>query len=70
MRRLPAGTVVAGLLEHVGDALAESGDLERARTGCALLLDGGTGVEVQRGLLERTGSLREVVTACARHTRE
>ncbi|MFR0354849.1 glutamate--cysteine ligase 2 [Streptomyces sediminimaris] len=68
MRRLPAGTVVDALLEHAGQALADSGDLDRARAGCARLLDGGTGARVQRGLLERTGSLREVVKACARHT--
>jgi carboxylate-amine ligase len=68
MRRLPAESVVDALLEHVGQALADSGDLERARVGCAQLLDGGTGAGIQRGLLERTGSLREVVTACARHT--
>jgi glutamate---cysteine ligase / carboxylate-amine ligase len=68
MRRLPAGTVVEALLEHTGQALADSDDLDRARAGCAQLLDGGTGAQVQRGLLEQTGSLREVVTACARHT--
>ena len=68
MRRLPAETVVAGLLDHVGQALAETGDLERARTTCDRLLDGGTGAAVQRRLLEETGSLHDVVTACARHT--
>ncbi|MET7476024.1 glutamate--cysteine ligase [Streptomyces sp. NPDC005648] len=70
MRRLPAENVVAGLLQHVEEALAESGDLERARAGCAALLEGGTGARVQRELLERTGSLREVVVACVRHTQE
>ncbi|MFJ9536176.1 glutamate--cysteine ligase [Streptomyces sp. NPDC101225] len=69
MRRLPAATVVDALLEHAGQALADSDDLDRARVGCARLLDGGTGAQIQRGLLERTGSLRDVVTACARHTR-
>ncbi|MFG2787957.1 glutamate--cysteine ligase [Streptomyces sp. NPDC048419] len=68
MRRLPAETVVEALLEHTGQALADSDDLDRARVGCAQLLDGGTGAQLQRGLLEQTGSLREVVTACARHT--
>ena len=70
MRRLPAETVVRALLEHVGDALADSGDLERARATCARLLNGGTGAQVQRELLQRTGSLREVVTACVRHTQQ
>jgi len=68
MRRLPAETVVEALLEHTGQALADCDDLDRARAGCARLLDGGTGAQLQRGLLEQTGSLREVVTACARHT--
>ncbi|MFI6559712.1 glutamate--cysteine ligase [Streptomyces sp. NPDC050534] len=68
MRRLPAETVVEALLEHTGQALADCGDLDRARLGCAQLLDGGTGAQLQRGLLEQTGSLRGVVTACARHT--
>ncbi|MFI6655150.1 glutamate--cysteine ligase [Streptomyces sp. NPDC050523] len=68
MRRLPAETVVEALLEHTGQALADCEDLDRARVGCARLLDGGTGAQLQRGLLEQTGSLREVVTACARHT--
>lgn len=70
MRRLPAKNVVEGLLRHVEGALAESGDLERARAGCAALLDGGTGAQLQRELLERTASLREVVTGCVRHTQE
>ena len=68
MRRLPAETVVASLLEHTGQALTDSDDLERARVGCAQLLDDGTGARIQRTLLEQTGSLREVVTACTRHT--
>jgi glutamate---cysteine ligase / carboxylate-amine ligase len=68
MRRLPAETVVRALLEHVGDALVDSGDLDRATAGCTRLLEAGTGAHIQRELLARTGSLREVVTTCARHT--
>lgn len=68
MRRMPADSVVAALLERTGQALTDSDDLERARVGCAQLLDDGTGARIQRRLLEQTGSLREVVTACARHT--
>ncbi|MEV5434272.1 glutamate--cysteine ligase [Streptomyces sp. NPDC052701] len=68
MRRMPAEAVVRSLLDHVADALADTGDLERAREACDRLLDGGTGAQVQRALLERTGSLRDVVTECARHT--
>ncbi|MGW0337471.1 glutamate--cysteine ligase 2 [Streptomyces sp. NPDC003011] len=68
MRRMPAETVVRALLEHVEDALADSGDLDRARETCDELLRGGSGDRVQRALLERTGSLRDVVTECVRHT--
>jgi carboxylate-amine ligase len=68
MRRAPAETVVRALLDHVREALADSGDLERARTSCAELLRHGNGARVQREVWERTGSLREVVTACVRHT--
>ncbi|MER5717935.1 glutamate--cysteine ligase [Streptomyces sp. NPDC002132] len=68
MRRAPAETVVNALLDHVSDALADSGDLDRAREGCAALLRDGNGARIQREVWERTGSLREVVTACVRHT--
>jgi carboxylate-amine ligase len=68
MRRTPAETVVRALLEHVERALADSGDLERARTSCARLLREGNGARIQREVWERTGSLREVVTACVEHT--
>ncbi|MFF3737103.1 glutamate--cysteine ligase [Streptomyces sp. NPDC002566] len=68
MRRAPAETVVNALLDHVSDALADSGDLERAREGCAALLRDGNGARIQREVWERTGSLREVVTACVSHT--
>lgn len=70
MRRLPAETVVRALLDHVADALDDSGDLERAREGCAELLRFGNGARAQRESLERTGSLRDVVTECVRHTQE
>ncbi|NED71905.1 glutamate--cysteine ligase [Streptomyces sp. SID9944] len=68
MRRLPAESVLGALLDHVGDALADSGDLDQVREAVAALLRRGTGARVQRELLERTGSLREVVTECVRHT--
>ncbi|MFD7305520.1 glutamate--cysteine ligase [Streptomyces pharetrae] len=68
MRPAPAATVVEALLEHVADALADSGDLDRAREHCARLLRDGNGARVQRDLLARTGSLREVVAACVRRT--
>lgn len=68
MRRMPAEAVVRALLDHVEDALADSGDLDRARAGCAELLRLGNGARVQRELMERTGSLRDVVTECVRLT--
>lgn len=70
MHRLPAETVVRALLDHVADALDESGDLDRAREACAELLRRGNGARAQRELLKRTGSLRDVVTECVRHTQE
>lgn len=68
MRRAPAETVVRALLGHVEDALADSGDLERARASCDALLRDGNGSRIQREVWERTGSLREVVTTCVQHT--
>ncbi len=68
MRRMPAETVVRALLEHTGEALAATGDLDRVREGVDGLLRHGNGAQVQRALLERTGSLREVVAACVRRT--
>ncbi|MBC9730673.1 glutamate--cysteine ligase [Streptomyces sp. TRM68367] len=68
MRRMPAEAVVRGLLEHVGDALADCGDLGAARDIADGLLRRGTGSRVQRAVLEHTGSLRDVVAACVRHT--
>ncbi len=68
MHRMPAETVVRALLDHVGDALTETGDYDRAHEMCAELLRTGSGAGVQRALLERTGSLRDVVTECARIT--
>jgi len=68
MQPAPAETVVEALLDHVKDALADSGDLDRARESCARLLRDGNGARVQRDLLARTGSLREVVAACVRRT--
>ncbi|MFI8189126.1 glutamate--cysteine ligase [Streptomyces sp. NPDC085946] len=70
MRRMPAEVVVRSLLDHVGEALGDTGDLERAERAVAGLLRDGNGAQVQRALLERTGSLRDVVTECVRHTQE
>ncbi|WP_159662440.1 glutamate--cysteine ligase 2 [Streptomyces mexicanus] len=68
MRPEPADVVVRALLDHIADALEDTGDLERTREALADLRRRGDGARVQRELLERTGSLRDVVTACVRHT--
>ncbi|MBQ0826954.1 glutamate--cysteine ligase [Streptomyces tagetis] len=68
LRRAPAAAVVDRLLAHTGEALAADGDLDRVREGAAELLRHGNGARVQRELLERTGSLREVVAACVDRT--
>ena len=68
MRRMPAESVLRALLDHVEDALTETGDVDRARDTCAELLRHGGGAEVQRALWKRAGSLRDVVTECARIT--
>ncbi|WP_409234549.1 glutamate--cysteine ligase [Streptomyces sp. PA5.6] len=68
MRPAPSDEVVRGLLDHVRDALEDSGDLDLARTTAEDLLKHGNGARVQRELLERTGSLREVVKECVRRT--
>ncbi|GAA3132544.1 glutamate--cysteine ligase [Streptomyces rameus] len=68
LRPRPAPQVLASLLEHAGDALAASGDADRAAGAVEELLRRGNGAREQRLLLERTGSLRDVVTECARRT--
>ncbi|WP_455359597.1 glutamate--cysteine ligase 2 [Streptomyces sp. SYSU K21746] len=64
----PAETVVRALFDHVRDALEDCGDLIAVQEGLAGLLKTGNGARVQRDLLQRTGSLRDVVAACARRT--
>lgn len=68
MRPAPAREVVRALLDHVADALADSGDLDLARMAAADLLGRGNGARVQRELLRRYGDLRTVVAECVRHT--
>jgi carboxylate-amine ligase len=70
MRRMPADIVVRDLLEHVEDALAESGDLDEVHKAVAEVMRRGTGADVQREALRRTDSLRDVVIECVRHTQE
>ncbi|MGW0708426.1 glutamate--cysteine ligase 2 [Streptomyces sp. NPDC002643] len=68
MRPRPAADVIRSLLDHVRDALVDNEDLERVRGALAELTRRGNGARVQREVLERTGSLRDVVVACVRHT--
>ncbi|MFK0168974.1 glutamate--cysteine ligase [Streptomyces sp. NPDC090306] len=69
LRPRPARDVVAALLDHVGDALVDSGDTDLARDTVARLVKHGNGARVQRELLESTGSLRDVVAECVIHTK-
>ncbi|KND43177.1 carboxylate--amine ligase, partial [Streptomyces stelliscabiei] len=68
MRPRPAAEVIHALLDHVEEALVDHGDAESARASVAELMARGNGARVQREVMERTGSLREVVSACVRHT--
>ncbi|MEI5010992.1 glutamate--cysteine ligase [Streptomyces sp. PmtA] len=70
MRPAPAETVVRALFDHVRDALDDAGDTKHAQDALAAVLRTGNGAAVQRTILERTGSLREVVTECVRLTGE
>ncbi|MFF9771574.1 glutamate--cysteine ligase [Streptomyces sp. NPDC014636] len=68
LRPRPAPQVLESLLEHAGDALTETGDADRAAHTVDELLRRGNGAREQRRVLERTGSLRDVVTECVRRT--
>ncbi|AWI32352.1 YbdK family carboxylate-amine ligase [Streptomyces sp. ICN441] len=68
MRPAPAGPVVRALFDHVRDALDDHGDTQPAQDVLERLLRGGNGAAVQRAILERSGSMRNVVTECARLT--
>ncbi|MEU3374205.1 glutamate--cysteine ligase [Streptomyces sp. NPDC006660] len=64
----PAPVVVYALLDHVREALEDTGDLAWARRAMADLLARGNGARLQRALFARTGSLRGVVAGCVRRT--
>ncbi|MDI9885527.1 glutamate--cysteine ligase [Streptomyces sp. HNM0645] len=70
MRPAPAETVVRALFDHVRDSLDAYGDTKPAQDALARLLGDGNGAAVQRAILERTGSMRDVVTECVRLTGE
>ncbi|MGY1710223.1 glutamate--cysteine ligase [Geodermatophilus sp. SYSU D00758] len=68
-RPTPAATVVAALLDHVGEVLVECGDEARVRAGVAELVGGGTGAALQRRVHRETGELTAVVRAAVTATR-
>ncbi|UFN42820.1 carboxylate-amine ligase [Nocardioides okcheonensis] len=51
----PAADVLATLLDHVGDALHDTGDHDHVSRGLSRLLDDGTGARRQRELLDAAG---------------
>lgn len=65
----PAREVVGSLLRHVGDALEESGDLERVIATTEHLFAEGTGATRQRRRFEVSGTHASVVLDAARRTR-
>ncbi|MEU0391769.1 glutamate--cysteine ligase [Streptomyces sp. NPDC006208] len=69
MRPAPAETVVRALFDHVRGALDDHGDTRPAQEALAGLLRTGNGASLQRAILERAGSLRDVVTECVHLTR-
>lgn len=68
LRPEPAPDVLRALLDHVRDALEDSGDLEAAERALAVLERRGNGARIQREILARTGSLRDTVAECVRIT--
>lgn len=66
----PAWEVVDALLDWVRPALESAGDLERVRDALHVVRREGTGAELQRVTLERTGQLVDVVAQAVRMTAE
>jgi carboxylate-amine ligase len=69
-RPRPASDVLLALLDHVGPALRDAGDLEAVRSMLADVLHRGNGARRQREVHARTGSLQEVVADLAAATME
>jgi carboxylate-amine ligase len=65
--RRPAPVVLDALLDHVGPALDEAGDLERATAGLHRAV-GENGATRQRAAYERSGSVEGVVADLIRRT--
>lgn len=64
----PAWDVVDELVEHVGDALEAYGDTGIVADGIRRIRDHGTGAELQKRTVERTGNLVDVVAQAVRIT--
>ncbi|MYV59743.1 YbdK family carboxylate-amine ligase [Streptomyces sp. SID4931] len=64
----PAPDVLAALLDHVRDALEDSGDLKAVESALTTVVRRGNGARIQRETLARTGSLRDTVAECVRIT--
>jgi len=67
-RPRPAHEVLGSLLEHVREALEDSGDLAAVEEGVERVLASGNGAVRERAVLKRTGQLTDVVADLARVT--
>lgn len=67
---VPAHRLITSLLELVGPALRDAGDLKTITAAVRRTLDGGTGAERQRAVVERTGSFTELMDHLARSATE
>lgn len=68
LRPEPAPDVLRALLDHVRDALEDSGDLEAAERALVAVERRGNGARIQREVRALTGNLRDTVAACVRIT--
>ena len=68
MRPVPAADVLGGLVDHVRPALRAAGDEVLVEKQLALVLAEGNGARRQRDVLEKTGSMVDVVADLARVT--
>ena len=64
----PARSAIRQLVDHVGDALRDNGDLDFVERQLETVLERGNGAMRQRAILEKTGQLSDVVAGLARVT--
>ena len=67
-RPVPSWTVLDALVDHVGAALEDAGDLVVVQEGLARVREEGNGAVRQRAMLARTGRLVDVVAESVRTT--